>query len=126
MLVSISSKSKYHWIFQGLINQIYTLCVTTEILSEYAEIIESKMGFQAGENALAILENSPNVDLINTYFRFNLLKDEDDNKFVDCAIASNADFIVSHDTDFKILNTIDFPSVRVINIDEFREALFGK
>ncbi|MEM7655984.1 MAG: PIN domain-containing protein [Bacteroidota bacterium] len=29
------------------------------------------------------------------------MTDEDDNKFVDCAITSNADFLVSHDKDFK-------------------------
>jgi putative PIN family toxin of toxin-antitoxin system len=126
LLVSISSKSKYHWIFEAFRNDLFTLCVTTDILEEYAEIIELKMGLQAGENALGILENSLNVDFITTYFRFNLLKDEDDNKFVDCAIASNADFIVTHDSDFNILKEIDFPNVSVINSDEFKEILFGK
>lgn len=126
LLVSISSKSKYHWIFEAFRNELFTLCVTTEILEEYAEIIELKMGLQAGENALGILENSLNVDFVTTYFRFNLLKDEDDNKFVDCAIASNADFILTHDSDFNILKEIDFPSVSVINSEELKEMLFGK
>ena len=125
-MVSISSKSKYHWVFEAFRNEQFTLCVTTDILDEYAEIIEQKMGFQAGENALGILENSINVDLITTYFRFNLLKDEDDNKFVDCAIAANADFIVTHDSDFNILKEIDFPNVSVLNLDEFKEIIFRK
>lgn len=126
LLVSISSKSKYHWVFEAFRNELFTLCVTTDILDEYAEIIEQKMGFQAGENALGILENSINVDLITTYFRFNLLKDEDDNKFVDCSIAANADFIVTHDSDFNILKEIDFPNVSVLNLDEFKEIIFRK
>jgi len=40
LLVSISNRSRLHWIFKKLINQEYTLCVTTDILAEYAEIIE--------------------------------------------------------------------------------------
>ena len=52
-----------------------------------------------------------------------LLDDEDDNKFVDCAIAANASFVVSHDTDFNMLRSIDFPSVNVINTKSFRKVL---
>lgn len=52
------------------------------------------------------------------------MKDEDDNKFVDCAIASNASYIVSHDKDFRLLASIDFPKVIVIDTDSFKEDLF--
>jgi putative PIN family toxin of toxin-antitoxin system len=79
------------------------------------------MGYVASENALIVLENLPNVQLITTYFKFGLLRDQDDNKFVDCAIASNANFIVTHDKDFNILKSIDFPKVSVINTVEFKE-----
>ncbi len=119
-LVSISEKSKVHWIFKALLNGKYTLCVTTDILAEYAEIIEREMGVLASESTLGVLENLPNIELITTYYKFHLLKDEDDNKFVDCAIASNAKFIVSHDKDFKPLAKIKFPLVSVIDVDTFK------
>ena len=45
----------------------------------------------------------------------------DDNKFVDCAFASNSDFIVSNDKDFNVLKTMDFPTINVINIMEFEK-----
>jgi uncharacterized protein len=57
----------------------------------------------------------PNVERVTTWFRFNLLADSDDNKFVDCAIATNALCIVSHDNDFKPLKSIPFPKVIVID-----------
>jgi uncharacterized protein len=123
LLVSISSKSKLHWIFRNLLDSNYILCLTTDILLEYAEIIEQQMGVLASENALGVLENLKNVAFITNYYKFNLLKDEDDNKFVDCAIASNADFIISHDSDFNILKTIGFPKVKVINTSEFKDYL---
>lgn len=124
-LVSISSKSKYHWIFEALLNEEFFLCVTTEILDEYAEIIEQKMGYEAGETAMALIESLPNVIFTNSFFRFNLLKDPDDNKFVDCAIAANADFLLTHDSDFNILKSIEFPKVKVIDTNQFRIELFN-
>ena len=120
-LVSISSKSRLHWIYKNLVKGNFILCLTTDILMEYAEIIENHMGKIASESALGVLQNLPNVEFITTYYKFNLLKDEDDNKFVDCAIASNATFIVSHDKDFNILSQIDFPKVIVIDTVEFKK-----
>jgi len=108
-----------HWIFRALLNAEFTLCVTTEILAEYAEIIAQEMGQLTSESVLGVLENLPNV-VFTTYYRFNLLTDEDDNKFVDCAVAANADFVISHDRDFNVLQRIKFPKVVVIGSDQFR------
>lgn len=51
--------------------------------------------------------------------------DEDDNKYVDCAIVANADHLVSEDRHFKILKDIDFPRLSVIKVDEFLQMLTG-
>ncbi len=73
---------------------------------------------------LDTIENAPNIAFINRYFAFDLIKiDPDDNKFVDCAIAANADFIVTNDRHFDVLKSIPFPIVKVINIDEFMAIL---
>ena len=81
------------------------------------------MGVLASNNALGVLENLPNVEFITNYYKFNLLNDQDDNKFVDCAISSNADFIVTHDSDFNVLKTISFPKISIINTLEFEEII---
>jgi putative PIN family toxin of toxin-antitoxin system len=119
LLVSVSDKSRLHWVFQKLIIGDYTLCVSNEILNEYAEILDRHMGSIVSESVLGVIENLENVEFITSYFQFHLLADEDDDKFVDCAIAANADFIVSHDKDFKVLQNIDFPKVSVIDTEEF-------
>lgn len=63
---------------------------------------------------------SPYVEKAEIFYRFNLIeKDNSDNKFVDCAISSGADLIVSNDKHFQILKTIPFPQVTVVNLDEF-------
>lgn len=123
LLVCISPKSKLHWIFQNLLDEKYILCVTTDILAEYAEIIEQHMGHIASESALGILENLENVEYITSYFQFDLLQDKDDNKFVDCAIAANAHFLVTHDKDFNVLKEIEFPKVEIINTEKFKIIL---
>jgi predicted nucleic acid-binding protein len=58
------------------------------------------------------------------YYNLNLIKaDEDDNKFVDCAFAANADFIITNDSHFNILKDIDFPNIPVLSIVEFQVLL---
>jgi len=123
LLVSISDKSKLHWVFKNLIDNKYQLYVTTDILLEYSEILSFHINQQVSESVLGVFENLSNVNFITNYYRFNLLKDEDDNKFVDCAIAANADFIVTHDNDFKTLNEISFPKVKIISSAEFKGIL---
>jgi uncharacterized protein len=120
-LVSISSRSPHHWIFQGIIQKRFDLVVSTEILSEYAEIIQKHMGSVVAESVLGVIENMDNLVQVSSYFKFNLIKsDPDDNKFVDCAIASNADFILTEDKHFLKLKSISFPKVEVKNISEFK------
>ena len=72
---------------------------------------------------MCIRDSRDNIHYINTFYEFRLLADEDDNKFVDCAIAANASFIVSHDSDFRRLNDIPFPVVEVIDLETFKERV---
>ena len=62
----------------------------------------------------------PNTLKLDPHFQFRLIEqDVDDNKFVDCAIVANAQYIVTEDRHFKVLETIDFPKVDVVGLDEF-------
>ena len=47
----------------------------------------------------------------------------DDNKFVDCAIVAGADYIVSEDAHFRVLDEIPFPKVCVVRLARFVEEL---
>ena len=61
LLISVSKKSPFHWVFQSLLLGRYTLCVSTDILLEYEEIIGKEMGFSVADNVMQTLENLPNV-----------------------------------------------------------------
>ncbi len=124
LLVSISRRSFYHPIFEAFENQRYDLLVTTDILVEYEEIIQSNMGEGTASNILDGFHHVPNIHYITKYFYWNLITaDPDDDKFVDCAIAGNADYIVSDDGHFKGLKNMPFPKIKVISADGFMELL---
>jgi len=124
LLASIGKSSKFHSVWTSFLKKTYRLCVSNEIMSEYEEIITRKTSPAFAEMIIHIILNSENVVFVNPYYRFELIiVDPDDNKFVDCAIVANADYIVSQDTHFNILKTINFPKVNVIRIEEFVKEL---
>ena len=49
--------------------------------------------------------------------------DPDDNKFVDCAIAAGARYVVTNDHHFDVLRTIEFPKIQVLKLIEFLQTL---
>lgn len=124
LLVSISSKSKYHWLFQKMIGQEFEVYISNEILTEYEEIISKKYNEAVGKNVIRTLLTLPNVYQTEIYFNWGLIEEDvDDNKFVDCFLASNANIIVTNDKHFTSLKEIKFPRFTIMNIDEFREFL---
>ena len=124
LLVSISSRSKYHWIFQALIEGEFELLLSNEILTEYEEIIGEKYNVETARSVVRTLLLLPSVRRVEPVFRWDLIAaDPDDNKFVDCAVAANADALVSQDQHFKVLTKVDFPRVRLLSIAELRELL---
>ena len=42
---------------------------------------------------------------------------------VDCALNAGADYIVTNDKHFKVLENIDFPKVNILRIDKFKEKI---
>jgi len=124
LLASLSKRGAYFNVWRGLQEGKYTLCVSNEVLEEYEEIIAQKTNSTIASNVIQTLLNAPSVELIDAFFKFNLIKDDpDDNKFIDCAIAGNATFVVSNDSHFNILREIDFPKLVLKNLQEFSEIL---
>lgn len=120
LLQSISRKSRYYPIWQSFVGGEYILCITTEILEEYEEIIAQQTSPIVAKIVLETILKAPNILRVDATYRFRLIEsDPDDNKFVDCAIVSNAEFIVSDDKHFNVLDTIPFPKVIVKKTEVF-------
>ncbi|MEQ8684386.1 MAG: putative toxin-antitoxin system toxin component, PIN family [Imperialibacter sp.] len=124
LLVAVSDRSPYHWVYEAFLKEKFQLLVTTEILSEYQEIIAEHMGSSVADNVLLSIENSVNTSFITRYFKWNLINaDPDDNKFSDCAVAGSSDYLVTEDKHFEVLKSIGFPVVNVIGIGVFKQLL---
>ena len=88
LLQCISRRSKYHDLWLSLLDGRNELCVSTEILEEYAEILERKTSPKFAELALDVISNNPYTVFITPYYHFKLIvADPDDDKFVDCIIS---------------------------------------
>jgi len=120
LLQIISRKSPYRPIWDAFIAGRYDLCVTNEILDEYQEILEQQITPTVAENVVMLILNQQNVRLIDPHFRMGIISaDPDDNKFVDCAFAAGADYLVSEDSHFKVLLQTPFPQLNLVTLDEF-------
>ena len=124
LIQMMSKRSPYRPIWDAFLAQKFILCVSTEILDEYQEIIEQQTTAQIAENLVLLILNSINVRYVDPHFRLQLITaDPDDNKFVDCAFASGADYIVSEDSHFDVLAHTPFPMFNVLTMDEFLKKL---
>ena len=124
LLQCIPRRSRYHDLWLSFLDGRNELCVTTEILNEYAEILERKTSAKFAELALDVITNNPNTLFVSPYYHFKLIvADPDDDKFVDCAVASNAKFVVTEDTHFDVLADIDFPRIEIINLDNIIQKI---
>lgn len=124
LLISVSGKSMYHPIFKAILDEKINVCVTTDIVFEYEEILRKHMGIKATESVLRVIEDAPNIRWITKYYKWNLISvDVDDNKFTDCAIAGDVNYLVTDDKHFDILRSIEFPKVNTISAKDFLELI---
>ena len=97
--------------------------VSTSILMEYEEIVCDRMGAPRWRQVAAFVdflaEVRGTVRHVAPSFQFRvILHDMDDNKFADCAIAAEADFLITEDRHFSPLETAGYKP-KPISPDEF-------
>lgn len=126
LLVALPSHSPYRLIFDTLLKGDYTLIISNDILAEYEEQIAERYDVRIVTDVLALLTTLPNIIQVAPYFQWKLIvQDPDDNKFVDAAIVGNADYLITNDRHFNILNSVEFPKVHLCKADEFKAMLSG-
>jgi len=123
LLQIIARKSPYRPIWDAFLKGRYELCVSNEILDEYQEILGQQITLTIAENIVLLILNQENVRLVDPHFRMDLITaDPDDNKFVDCAFAAGADYLVSEDSHFNVLRKTPFPLLNLVTLDEFMQT----
>ena len=124
LLIAVPKKSAYHIILTALQQERYTLCCSNEILMEYEELLTRFYEREIACNILNSILYSLNTQMVTPYFQWNLIStDPDDNKFVDCALNAGADYIVTNDKQFNELKLLNFPPIKIIDIESFKNTV---
>ena len=97
-----------------------TLCLSKPIIDEYVEMLQ-RLGLQNESELselLGIFARGLHVVFAAKTPELHVVEDDpDDNKFIECAVALKADFIISGD---KALTEIqDYMGIKIINPKEF-------
>ena len=103
----------YRPIFEAWFDGKLHWAVTTEILFEYEEVTQRQAGTRKAAMMMRLiaLVDSQHANLISVSptFRFRTIThDPDDDKFADCAIATEADYIITEDRHFRTLATAGY------------------
>ena len=116
--------SPYHKIWKDILDGNIRLCVNTEILNEYEEILAIKMTREIAHNVVEAIARLHTTIYQEVYIHFGLIEqDKDDNKFVDCAVAADAEYIVTNDSHFNVLRDVDWPKVMIVTLKEFASQI---
>jgi len=102
------------------------LCVSPAILEEVADVLRrDKFGWSEAEAHQAVEWISHIAEVIAPKESLDLIKsDPDDNRILECAIASRSDYVVSGDK--HLLNVKTFQGMRIVKVAEFMEILHGQ
>ncbi len=104
--------------------------VSTEVLLEYEETATRMthpayitLVFQTMDAVESVRQN---IHRVSPSFRFHLITgDADDNKFADCAIAAEADFIITEDRHFDAMRASGYKPQPVTPEEFIRRHLGG-
>ena len=96
------------------------LCLSRPIIDEYIEVLH-RLGLQNEKELDELLSlfahgfhviftaNTPNLNIVE--------KDPDDNKFIECAVALKAGYVISSDKALRAIQ--DYMGIKIVNPKEF-------
>jgi uncharacterized protein len=124
LLLSIPPKNHEFWLYEAFSQKQFIWVLSNEIIAEYEEQIGLFYSAKTANVVLEVLLSAPNIRFVEPYFRWQLVADADDDKFVDVAIASNADYIVSQDKHLHALKKLQFPKLNILKIHQFEKVFY--
>lgn len=107
----------YNYVFEDLIE----VCISDEIFKEYLEVFNrakfSKYPDFLNNAELVLAQIEYKATKFFPKDKFKIIKDNDDNKFLDLAYESNADFIITGNTNDFTMS--EFNGTKIVNPKDF-------
>ncbi len=98
-----------------------TLCLSKSIIDEYVEVLQ-RLGLQNKQELdelLALFARGLHVVFTAKTPELHIVeKDPDDNKFIECAVALKANFVISGDKSLTAIQ--DYVGIKIVNPKEFQ------
>ena len=99
----------------------FNLCSSVAILTETAQKLRDKFGWDE-DKITRLLKTIPKIATIRkSQPRLHLLTDEPDNRILECALAADADLIVTGDK--HLLSLKHFQNAKIVRLSDFLEIL---
>ena len=126
LLSAVPRNGSKKWLYNAFIDEKFIWVFSNEIISEYAELVAIQFGEKTMEYVMSSLLSSFNHERFEPSFKYQLvIADKDDDKFVDCAVGANVNYLVSDDGHIKDLRKTPglFPPIPILTFAEFRTIL---
>lgn len=102
-----------------IIEEEDSLLISKDIIDEVLSVLSLKFGRDREELSHVAVTLSELAELLKPARRINLLKDEPDNRILECAIHGKADLLVTGDK--KILQLQEYKGIKIISLREYLE-----
>jgi putative PIN family toxin of toxin-antitoxin system len=104
-------------IIDGRVN----LCISKEIIHEVLDVLAHKFSRGSEELARTAVFLSDLAELVAPRHRLAVLDDEPDNRILECAVAGQADVIVTRDPAMLKLET--YQEIRILSLRHFLDEI---
>ena len=120
LLASINPRGAYFKLYELFMAKAFEWVVSNETLTEYEEQVTRRYSVGTAQQVHEVLTMASNTYFQEAHYKWQLIEaDPDDNKFVDVAVAANADLLITNDRHFEVLRQIEFPRVTILSLQAF-------
>jgi putative PIN family toxin of toxin-antitoxin system len=108
-------------VFLQVMRGAFTLFTSVAILTEVAQKLRNKFGWEE-ERIIELLRFLRKIaQVLKTHPTLTVLKDEPDNRILDCAEEAHADYIVTGDK--HLLRLKKYKNIMIVNLADFLDMI---
>lgn len=99
----------------------FILCITEDIVFEYVEVLNRlSIPIRKIKELTGLFKERANIEFLVNTEKMEIIEDDpQDNKFIECAVAANAQYIISGDKHLRALKS--FGNIKILSPSEFLE-----
>jgi putative PIN family toxin of toxin-antitoxin system len=99
----------------------FIFCITEDIVFEYVEVLNRlSIPIRKIKEFTGLFKERANVEFLVNTEKMEIIEDDpQDNKFIECAVAANAQYIISGDKHLRALKS--FGNIKILSPSEFLE-----